>query len=75
MSVVGLLAVVTTGALLAADLRPFPAPSEPEQISGPYASLLALSKSGMPLPERSHELLFGSSGGVGAATRSAGAGQ
>ena len=43
MSVVGLLAVVTTGALLAADLRPFPAPSEPEQISGPYASLLASS--------------------------------
>ncbi|MFN8603059.1 MAG: nitrite reductase large subunit NirB [Candidatus Binatia bacterium] len=35
--------------------------------AGPYASLLALSKSGMPLPERSHELLFGSSGGVGAA--------
>jgi nitrite reductase (NADH) large subunit len=35
--------------------------------ASPYASLLALSKSGMPVPERSHELLFGSSGGVGAA--------
>ncbi|MBY0280004.1 nitrite reductase large subunit NirB, partial [Candidatus Binatia bacterium] len=35
--------------------------------ASPYASLLALSKSGMPLPERSHELLFGSTSGVGAA--------
>lgn len=35
--------------------------------ASPYASLLALSKSGMALPERAHELLFGSTGGVGAA--------
>jgi nitrite reductase (NADH) large subunit len=35
--------------------------------ASPYFSLLALSKSGMPVPERSHELLFGSSSGVGGA--------
>ena len=35
--------------------------------ASPYASLLALSKSGMPVPERSHELLFGSTSGVGGA--------
>jgi len=35
--------------------------------ASPYASLLALSKSGMPVPERSHELLFGSASGVGGA--------
>jgi len=35
--------------------------------ASPYASLLALSKSGMPVPERSHELLFGSTSGVGVA--------
>lgn len=43
MSVVGLLTVLTTSALLAADLRPFKAPAEADVIGGPYASLLASS--------------------------------
>ncbi len=36
--------------------------------ASPYASLVALVRSGMPVPERSHELLFGSSSGVSGAS-------